>query len=150
VVLVLPHPWSAPVTDIAFRRLILAKWLTVADAAARYGACDRTVRLWLARWPVAVKINDGRHRISEPLLDLCVSDDLDERAAGAAFLAGKPAGPLVRRAFGYCDALKALDRFEFERARPAMEGLAEPKRALRPSPNEIVRHSKPSRVSTKT
>jgi hypothetical protein len=56
-----------------------------------------------------VKINDRAYRVSEPLLDLCVSDDPDECAAVADFLDGKPAGPLVRRAFECCGALKALD-----------------------------------------
>jgi hypothetical protein len=46
------------------------------------------------------------------------------------FVDGKPAGPLVRRAFECCDALKALDRYEFVQARSVVEGLAEPKRAL--------------------
>jgi hypothetical protein len=59
-------------SDIAFRQLILAKSLTVAQAAEKYGCSDRNVRLWLAKWPIGVKICDGRHRISEPLLQLCV------------------------------------------------------------------------------
>jgi hypothetical protein len=112
-------------TDIATRHLVLAKWLTVAQAAKRYGVCDRTVRLWLARWPVGVKINGAAYRISEPLLDLLVGGDPDERASVEAFLEGKPAGPLVCRAFGRCGALAALETFVFERARPGIEWLAE-------------------------
>lgn len=112
--------------DIAFRHLIFARSMTVAAAAEKYGCHPRTVRMWLARWPIGVKINDGRHRISEPLLDLCVSDDPDERAAVEAFLDGKPAGALVHRAFEYCGASLALERFEFHRTSPAMKGLADP------------------------
>jgi Homeodomain-like domain len=112
-------------SDIAFRHLVLAaKWLTVSDAADKYGVTRRTVRTWLARWPISVKINGATHRISEPLLDLCISDDPDERAAVADFLNGKPAGAPVCRAFDRCGVLRALEVFEFERARPAMEWLA--------------------------
>jgi putative ABC transport system substrate-binding protein len=37
-------------SDVAFRQLVLAKWLTPAQAAKKYGCSDRTVRLWLAKW----------------------------------------------------------------------------------------------------
>jgi hypothetical protein len=75
-----------------FRSLVLARWLTVAQAAEKYGVCDRTVRMWLASWPISAKICDRAYRVSEPLLDLCVSDDPDERAAVADFLAGSLRG----------------------------------------------------------
>jgi hypothetical protein len=39
-----------PMSDVAFRQLVLAKWLTPAQAAKKYGCSDRTVRLWLAKW----------------------------------------------------------------------------------------------------
>jgi hypothetical protein len=97
---------------------------TVTDAAKKYDVHPRTVRAWLAKWPISVKINRAQHRISEPLLDLCVSDDADERTAVADFLDGKPAPPLVCRAFDRYGSLRALEQYEFERARPAMEWLA--------------------------
>jgi hypothetical protein len=86
--------------------------------------------MWLARWPIGLKICDRAHRISEPLLDLCISDDPDERAAVADFLDGKPAGPLVRRAFECCGVLRALEKYEFERARPEMKSLLGRKRGV--------------------
>jgi hypothetical protein len=85
--------------------------------------------LWLATWPISAKICDRAYRISEPLLDLCVSDDPDERAAVADFLDGRPAGLHVRRAFECCGVLKALERYEFERARPEMKSLLGRQRA---------------------
>jgi hypothetical protein len=111
-------------SDATFRHLVLAKPLTVADAASKYGCHERTVRGWLAKWPISVKLNGAVHRISEPLLDLCVSDDPDERAAVADFIDGKPAPALVCRAFDRCGVLKALEVYEFERTRPAMEWFA--------------------------
>ena len=80
-------------SDFAFRQLILARSMTVADAAQKYGCHPRTVTMWLTKWPVGVKINGAAYRISEPLLDLCISDDPDECAAAAEFLAGKPDWP---------------------------------------------------------
>jgi uncharacterized protein YjcR len=57
-------------TDPAFRNLILARSLTAAAAAEKYGCHPRTVRMWLAKWPIGMKINGAVHRVSEPLLDL--------------------------------------------------------------------------------
>jgi hypothetical protein len=44
-------------SDFAFRHLVLAKWLTVADAAEKYGCHPRTVTIWLARVLIGTKIN---------------------------------------------------------------------------------------------
>jgi hypothetical protein len=37
-------------SDIAFGHCVLAKWLTVRQAAKKYGCCDRSVREWLSKW----------------------------------------------------------------------------------------------------
>lgn len=60
--------------------LVMAKSMTVGEAAQRYGRSQRTIRRWFA---------GGPHRnLSLPLADLYA---LGDRRALADFLGGKPA-----------------------------------------------------------
>jgi hypothetical protein len=105
--------YDGAMSDIAFRHLIIgSKSLTVRQVAERYAVSTRAVRGWLSEWPIAMKVNGGGWRVSMPLRDLAVGDDPDERTALTDFLNGKPATPLVRRAFEACGVLRALEKYE--------------------------------------
>ena len=53
---------------LAFQQLVLAKSLSVGQAAERYGCTTRTVRYWCRNAPISCKIAGGTQRISDPLV----------------------------------------------------------------------------------
>jgi hypothetical protein len=55
---------------LAFQQLVLAKSLSVGQAAERYGCTTRTVRYWCRNAPISCKIAGGTQRISDPLLSV--------------------------------------------------------------------------------
>jgi hypothetical protein len=95
-----------PRQKIAWLVLVLAKSLSVEQAARRYGVTARTVGRWAWHVPISCKIAHGSRRISVPLCDVFV---IGEQAALWRLLDGD-IDPVIADSFafhGACDALAA-------------------------------------------
>jgi hypothetical protein len=61
---------DGPMSDLAHLQLVLARSMSVEQAAERYGYSERTIRHWASVAPISVRIAGGSHRISVPLADI--------------------------------------------------------------------------------
>src|SRR5262249_34727024 len=59
-----------PISDLTHLQLVLARSMSVEQAARRYRRRVRAIRDWASVAPISVRIAGGSHRVSVPLADI--------------------------------------------------------------------------------
>jgi hypothetical protein len=96
-----------PRLKLAFMQLVLARSISIEQAAARYGRHERAIRRWCWVAPISVRVAGGSRRVSIPLADLYAAG---ERKALLDFPDGR-VSEIVGDAFAAYGMTDALERY---------------------------------------
>jgi hypothetical protein len=102
----------------AFLQLVLAKSLSVEQAAKRYGCQPRTIRRWCWVAPISCRIAGGSRRVSVPLADVYAAG---ECRALRDFLDGH-ISEIITDAFDAHGAGDVLDQYAKKGGNPGIPG----------------------------